>query len=154
MEFEIRKEYPPNIDEIRKVFDLGDRDVLFAWGITLYNPKGNAVPPHLMVHEKVHQMQQREVGVEKWWDRYLKDKDFRLNQEVEAYAYQYQFVKKEVNARTAKTFLFALASDLASPVYGNMIQYGRAESLIRNFRPSYAKDKSGEESKETSLSKE
>lgn len=137
MEFEIKKEYPPNYEEIKNTLGFSDDDVnemgiVFAYGIVLYNPTGFPIPPHLLVHEKVHQRQQLEMGVKEWWDKYLVDRDFRLSQEIEAYATQYSYVKPLVSSSTAKTFLSAISSEMASKVYGFMLEYGRAESLIRH----------------------
>jgi hypothetical protein len=133
MEFEVINEYPPNIEEIRKVFDMGDRDIVFTYGVTLYNPKGNSIPHHLMVHEKVHQRQQLAMGVEEWWRKYLADEEFRLSQEIEAYREQYKFVKERVPGKIAKDFLTSITLDCCSGMYGNMVEYGKAETMIRRL---------------------
>lgn len=138
MEFEIVKGFPPNYEEIKESLGFSDKDVeergvVFCYGVSLYNPTGLPLPPHLIVHEKIHQKQQLEIGVQEWWSRYLADKDFRLEQELEAYSGQYQFVKEVVTSRTAKDFLSALAMDMTSNLYGFVLEYGKAESLIRNY---------------------
>ena len=77
----IIRDYPPNIEAIRAEFELNPR-VVFTYGETIYNPGGGKITDDLMVHEETHAKQQGDdPGA--WWDRYLVDVDFRLNQEVE-----------------------------------------------------------------------
>ena len=138
MEFEVRVEYPPNIQSILNEFKVSKEfieknGVVFTYGIVLYNPAGRTIPHHLMEHEKVHQKQQLAIGIEEWWAKYLKDKDFRLAQELEAYRTQYQFIKERVTNKIAKDVLTQLSLDMSSELYGNMIEYSKAENLIRKF---------------------
>ena len=132
MKFEIQKDFPPNYEQIKKVFDIDGKNIVFTYGISLYNPQGKEIEPHLIIHEQVHQRQQLEMGVEKWWKRYLEDKDFRQEQEVEAYAEQYKWVKTLLSNKETKEFLSAIANDL-STIYKLGINQGQAESAIRNY---------------------
>ncbi len=130
---EIKQEKPPNYEAICKVLTPGE-DAVFTYGSTLYCPHlkdMSRIQDHLLVHEEVHVKQQ--TNPEEWWDRYLKDPAFRLEQELEAYATQYAFVdKKNILYKWKKHFLGKLAMDLSSPMYGNILSYGEAESKIRN----------------------
>lgn len=94
-----------------------------TYGDTCY--AGFPLTPDLEVHELVHVMQQS--NPEAWWDRYLADPAFRLDQELAAYRQQYKFAKTILNNRNT---LFKLrdkiARDLASPMYGNIISYADA----------------------------
>ena len=123
--------YPPNYDEIAKKFDLSGRDVVFAFGDVLYNPSGNKVPSDLMVHEETHGKQQKNE-VMKWWEKYLKNKEFRLSQEIEAYQNQYQYFKEHCRSSLVLVkYLDFLAKELSSEMYGNMISYEKALQLIK-----------------------
>lgn len=122
-------EYPPNIEEIRKVL-TPPKDVIFTYGDTLYNPDKIEIPDHLYVHEETHKKQQTDPIA--WWDRYLKDSEFRLEQELEAYVAQYVFFKETHNDKQSKLLLEDIATHLSSSMYGNIINFHKAESRIRH----------------------
>lgn len=129
-------DYPPNIGEIKKAFDLTGKRPIFTYGNTIYNPHNCSLETHLHVHEEVHMKQQKEMGmflgVRRWWTKYLNDPEFRLSQEIEAYRAQYQYVKKVVKDRNkVAKFLSLIASDLASPMYGNLLNTQEAIKLIQ-----------------------
>jgi|GEM_PF-995053 len=138
MKFEVLKQYPPNIEQIKKVFNLTEKDILekgicFAYGMTLFNPSGLLIPHHLNVHELIHQQEQLKIGVEEWWDKYIEDKDFRLEQELMAYSAQYQFAKSKMNNKQAKYFLTQIAMEMSGKTYGFGLDYGIIENKIRNY---------------------
>lgn len=132
----IKHEYPPNFSEIESQFtyegqSLKGKDVVFTYYPHIYVPSGRELPPDLQVHENIHLHQQEEMTVKVWWMRYLKDPDFRLEQELEAYGAQARFWKPWGN----KMFRFKVmdfARDLSSDAYGNIISFAEAESKIRN----------------------
>ena len=128
----IKNEYPPNYEKIKAAFDVDGKEVCFAYGDTIYNPLKGDIPEHLMVHEAIHSKQQN-TDPEGWWDRYLTDPMFRLEQEIQAYASQYIYVKRLYNEKVYSTFLDGLAHDLASEIYGNIITFDKARSAIRRF---------------------
>ena len=77
-------------------------------------------------------MLQQEDSPEMWWDQYLNDKDFRLQQEIEAYRVQYRVVKGMIKDRnTVARMLFDMASNLSSPLYGSMIPHIEALKVIK-----------------------
>lgn len=128
---EIVKENPPNYKKISKKFKL-TKSVVFTYGDKIYVPNGEDVSPHLMAHEETHMRQQGD-NPEAWWDKYLEDEQFRLEQELEAYRNQFRFVRKKSKAtrKQRSEFLDNIASDLSSPIYGNIIDYKTARNLIR-----------------------
>lgn len=124
-------ELPPNYEQINAAFHVDGLPVVFTYGDTLYNvPKGYKLPDHLIVHESVHVRQQ--VDPAEWWNRYITEPEFRVEQEIEAYGAQYRYFEEHFADRNARaTFLFGLAKDLASPAYGSVIGFTRAQSRIR-----------------------
>lgn len=126
---QIIKDYPPNIDKIRAKFQLIS-GVIFAYGDILYNPDGEEIKDHLLIHEETH-MRQQGNDPESWWDRYIEDGAFRLSQEVEAYKNQYKFFRRNSTRSKTSDLLNRIASDLSSPLYGNIIEFKEAKEAIR-----------------------
>ncbi len=130
---EIIHDFPPNFDEIEKVFGSIPITVVFTYGDKIYAPGHGDVSENLMVHEQIHMVQQAQVGgPKKWWKLYLKDPIFRLNQEIEAYHYQYRHyarVEKDRNKRIK--FLHHISIDLSSTLYGGIVGYRQAMQMIK-----------------------
>lgn len=132
--------FPPNYEELKRYFplDLPDYIPLFPYGEILYNPHKKEIPPDVMYHEKIHGKQQNNPDL--WWKRYMIDIQFRLDQETEAYAGQYQFIKKTMGSKAAKEGLEELSDNLSSPLYKLYITKHQAETKIRKyFNNSYGK---------------
>lgn len=123
-------EDPPNIKEIQEVLKIGDAKMIFCYGDVIYNPHKLNIPDHLKIHELVHSRQQKDP--KEWWNKYLKNKDFRLSQELEAYQNQYKFAKQWIKDRNVLArFLYQIASDLSSQLYGNIIDFTEAQKQIK-----------------------
>lgn len=126
---EIRKEYPPNIKDIRRAFPLTGNEI-FAWDGIIYAPRGG-VSPALVEHEEVHFRQQRaHGGPEKWWARYIADPAFRLEMETPAHIVEYRFYAEIHGRKARRLYLDVLARRLSSPMYGGLITKKAARSLI------------------------
>lgn len=125
-------EYPPNYVKIAFTFNLS-KGTVFCYGDTLYNPDNGPVDPSLIKHEETHMRQQESMGVEKWWERYLVDVDFRVSQEVEAYQNQYREMKKWIKDKNKlNRLLHTLASALSGPMYGNALSMTDALHAIKS----------------------
>ena len=126
--------YPPNKTEIEQVLGLYE-DSVYCWGDILYAPelkRKEDLPEDVLVHEQIHQKQQEPYGSpEAWWAKYLYNKEFRQEQEVEAFREQYRFVKERTLNKIAKLCLFDLADNLRNPMYGLSLSHQEAEYLIR-----------------------
>lgn len=124
--------FPPNYDAICAAIPgvIERNNVVFTYGDTIYNPYNGAIEDHLDVHESVHMQQQFAIGVETWWDKYLSDTKFRLEQEVEAYSEQYRFVSKVYGLEPARGLLRDIATDLSSAMYGNILDRKQARKAI------------------------
>lgn len=131
---EIIKDFPPNIAQIDKKLNVrAMKNVVFTYGESLYNPLGDPISPDLMAHEETHAKQQKNYGVGDWWTRYLEDPGFRLTQELEAY--QEQFKAVQGNSRAwRRLFLTRISQDLASELYGHIINAKTAKELINEYR--------------------
>lgn len=130
----IKHELPPNYAALCAAFPaiVNNPDVIFAYGDFIYNPSGRFMPPEKIAHEEVHGEQQREVGVEWWWDMYIKDKDFRLQEEIPAHHADYKEYCRQVKGREMHfQYLTHLATSLSSELYGNVIGLAGAKVVIR-----------------------
>jgi hypothetical protein len=123
-------EYPPNYKEICEVFDIKDHPgIVFTYGEKLYIPSGEKPDKHLMSHEETHERQHAEMGADAWWERYLVDPGFRFMQELEAYRNQYRSMAT-LNLEQRVGYLNHIASDLAGPMYGNILTFEEAKAEI------------------------
>ena len=130
-------------------FRVDAMHTLWTYGTILYNPGDIHVPPDLMAHEQTHSVQQakyRETiapndmaesviergGPEWWWKRYLRDTEFRLEQELQAYAVQYAFYCERHKDRNDRfRFVLQLARSLSGPLYQLPITLGDARKAIQ-----------------------
>ena len=128
---EICFKYPPNIGKIRQAgIPLQGREI-FAWDGTIYNPSGGPVSSALISHEKVH-FKQQDGDPEAWWEKYLADVDFRLEQEIESHRAEYKEFCKGVRQRETRVrYLSEIALRLAGPLYGGKITHREAMKRIR-----------------------
>jgi hypothetical protein len=128
----IEPTFPPNYEQINETLHIADYTAaVFTFRDTLHNPHDTQIRPDLLTHEEVHAKQQG-GDPEGWWKRYLEDPQFRLEQEAEAYGVQYRFLKSMLDTKKTKLVLMHLASDLSGPGYGNMVDFYKAETLIRH----------------------
>lgn len=128
----IVKAYPPNIEKIKAVVQINPMTI-FTYGDTIYNPGGHPIEnqSELIAHETVHAIQQGS-DPEAWWDKYLSDVHFRLEQEIDAYKAQYKkFRRMTINKKARNQLADRLARDLSSPLYGNIIDYYTARQKIK-----------------------
>lgn len=128
----ISNKKPPNYEQLAKFFDIENRkNVVFTYGDTVYAPGVDDISDDLKIHEATHQIQQGDNPKE-WWDKYIADPEFRLDQELEAYKNQFKWFKKRKPPKKVRTdFLDHIASDLSSSLYGNIIDYKTARNILR-----------------------
>jgi hypothetical protein len=127
-------EFPPNIADIEKEFgSLKEKPIVFTYNDTIYNPIGFQIPADLLVHESTH-AEQQDGDAETWWTHYLADKDWRIEQEAEAYGNQYRFICRTVKDRNARDKnLRIMAGFLSGPMYGSVINLQEAMKRIRMY---------------------
>jgi len=133
LKIEIVKDFPPNYEKIKEILGEAQEGTFYCYGSKIYNPSGIQIPEDLIYHEAIHTNQQGDKADE-WWDKYLKDPKFRMEQEIEAYGEQYKWVSNRVKDRNQLAkFLFKISSILSGKMYGNAISYGEAEARIKTF---------------------
>lgn len=115
---------PPNIEkileEIPAVEKYLGRGVVFAWDGVIYAPGRLAVDPWIVEHEMVH-FEQQDGDPIAWWDRYLVDPRFRLDQEIEAHAAEYAAYCRLVRDRNQRHYhLLGMGQRLAGELYGRL----------------------------------
>jgi hypothetical protein len=112
-------ETPPIYARILDAFPLAKkRGVIFSWGENIYNPSGVDIPDHLIIHERLHSRRQN-GDPRGWWDKYLEDSEFRLNEEILAHIAELSYVKDHAPSRELRRGAAgAVALRLRNPLYG------------------------------------
>ena len=129
---QIKHEKPPIYDAIIANKMRPHNGIVYTYGNTIYNPSGLNLPQYIIEHEETHSIQQGD-NPDAWWKRYLKDKYFRIEQEIEAYINQYVFMCQMYKDRNQRDrILRQLAGILSGPVYGNIISESKAYWTIRD----------------------
>ncbi len=119
-----QKEFPL-LERYREVFDITDRTI-FAYDDVIYCD--GKLPPDLIIHEKVHHEQQKRIGLDLWVEMFIKDPQFRLDQEIEAYTKQL----RSINNRAYRWQVYlSSARALSSSLYGNIISYREALEVLK-----------------------
>jgi hypothetical protein len=137
---EIRNEKPPAwiMDGCMSSFRVSVDHTVWTYGNVIFNPGGQQLPDHIIVHEATHMRQQAEIGKDEWWKRFLIDPAFRVEQEAQAYSVQYGFFCGQVHDRNKRAlFLRQLASHLSGPLYQTSLSHAEAVSLIRDNAPNF-----------------
>lgn len=128
-----KKEKPKNWDLLEKKFGVSWERTAVAYGNTAYskNPLADDVKAHELVH--LRQQNFNEIDADIWWDKYINDEQFRLEQEVEAYQIQYKYLQARIKDRN-ELFrrLDKMARDLSGTMYGSLISYNVAIQLIKS----------------------
>lgn len=136
MEVKIKTEKPPVYDAVTKAFGREPVTAIFTYGDTIYNPGKFPLPDHIIEHEKVHMPQQLNYpgGPDAWWERYLQDPEFRLDQEARAYGRQYGFCcQKGISRPQRRALLKGLAKILAGQLYNSVVSLDTAKELIEKY---------------------
>ncbi len=87
-------ELPPNYKQITAAIPAvaKNKAIVFVYAPYIYSPAGIELRPDLKAHEEVHVTRQGD-DPQAWWDKYLVDTDFRLQEELVAYQVQYKYME-------------------------------------------------------------
>lgn len=124
---------PPNFEEIAEVFPIVKQrnNVIFTYGDNIYNPDNMQITRALHEHECVHSCRQQLTGAADWWRKYLRDVEFRFDEELLAHRREYaEFSQGKAGRNQRRAALKIIARRLSSPLYGAMVSYGEAKRLI------------------------
>lgn len=123
---------PPNFDAILAAFPEASRpNLIFSYGDRIYYRGDAALPPELLAHEKVHCARQLDIGIGAWWERYIAETAFRLDEELLAHRAEYEAARARRGDRNAQArMLHVIAQRLSSPLYGGLLSYPEARRLI------------------------
>jgi hypothetical protein len=131
-EITVIRSKPPIYDKIVAKIGTPPETAVFTYGDAIYAPSDGALSDDLIEHEKKHVEQQRAIGKDEWWTRYLDDVDFRITQELEAYRAQYRAVTASHKDRNARArALVSMAGTFAGTMYGRVISFHEASRLIK-----------------------
>ncbi len=138
----VKVEKPPIYENACAAFRLNPKSVVFTYGDTIYNPNDLPLGEDIIAHEMVHVEQQggNDKGAQVWWSKFLQDPEFRLSQELEAYAKQYNFICKHMtqNKQVRFNLLKRYAEILSGPLYGNCVGFHKAITAIKEEAQKYA----------------
>jgi hypothetical protein len=120
---------PPNWQRIEDTLNVKWGTVIVAYSPNIYC--GVEVSNQKQAHEEIHLSRQRDLGVDLWWEYYLTNPSFRLNEEVEAYKVEVAWVKENIATRNQRRFLLdKIYSDLSGSVYGFICSYDEAKRML------------------------
>ncbi len=127
----ISTEKPPNWPDIEAKFHINFQQsgVLISYGDTVHVASGG-ISPDIRIHEQTHLDQQAKMGVEEWWRKYIADKHFRVEQEIEAYRNQVAYIKRYVSNRKKRELYITGIWKNMSEMYGDMISYQKAQEIL------------------------
>jgi hypothetical protein len=127
---------PPNFESIVAVFPGAKHPgVIFTFGGTIYAPGFKDLPVVLRAHEGVHFSRQTATGMtpDRWWDRYLVDVEYRLDEELKAHRAEYRSYCDLTKSREDRIrYLHTVGAKLAAPLYGAIITAAEARRRILN----------------------
>lgn len=132
IKYKLSKEIPEVYPQLREYFGVRFEDVLIAYGDTIHCVN-DSLPEHCIAHELVHLEQQQTMGVKEWWDKYLIDPTFRLEQEIPAYRAQIAYLKEHTELMPRderRQWIKKLKNDLCGSMYGNLITSADADRLL------------------------
>ena len=121
---------PPNWRAIWDAFSP-PHGAIFCYGKCIYNPSGGNVTPSLIKHEEIHSEQQGK-DPDGWWEKYIADPAFRLEQEIPAHQAEYRdIIQRHPDRRKRRYYLRVLSHRLAGRLYGRMITVAEAKKVIK-----------------------
>lgn len=129
---EISDKFPPNFAKVKAKFPDCEGKAIFCYGETIYNPFKLPLRPDTIEHESIHAVRQG-ADPEAWWDRYMADPKFLVDEEIPAFSAQYEFMKKFITNKESKIFLDRIARVLSSELYGSVISFQEAHSRVRSY---------------------
>lgn len=127
--------YPPNFEKIKRAFPMAIRlGIVFAYHDAMYAPGIKEIPYPIKCHENIHLLRQGTTieSAEAWWDEYINDPVFRLEEEILAHKAEYKALTELYPSKQQKMMcLREVAEKLAAPLYGRIINVKSAQLLLK-----------------------
>ena len=126
----ISTEKPSVYEKLREAFGIDwETGVYITYGDTVYCKDGY-LPPNVIVHEQVHIDQQKGWNLDEYVDKFINDKQFRFEKEVEAFQAEAKWMRSNIKDRNElHTRLDWMWKKMATH-YGDMISYQHAKEII------------------------
>lgn len=123
-------EKPPIFNKLHDAFGVEwGGNLCIAYADTIWHTK--PLDPSVIVHESVH-IERQNGQLDEWFDKYIKDPQFRFGEEIIAYREQYKFIQATHKDRNdVARHLWRLATDLSGPMYGGIVSHSEAMRLIK-----------------------
>lgn len=115
------------LKEFSKVFKI-DENTVIAYDNQIYSNK--PLYPDVLVHEQVHLKQQKKYGLAYFTKKYLNDRKFRLQIEIEAYKIQLKSIQ---DPQLREAVRLDAIDNLISGLYGK-VSKKEAERLLPQER--------------------
>ena len=135
----IKIERPPNFDQILAAFpNAGNHGVMFAYGGDIYNPSGVHVPLPLIMHENVHLERQAKYNADLWWSDYIRDSEFRYEEEMLAHAAEFKAQRMSNDRNFGARLLMHTALRLVAPLY-NYVPPVTLQQALKDLKQEIAR---------------
>lgn len=117
---------PPNWNKIEEHFPRVKKSTVYVtYDGAIYTHSD--VPNEIYDHECIHEEQQKEIGVEEWWNQYYLDPAFRYKMELPAYKTQIRtWSKANKDKNSQLRYRMAIAQILSGELYGKCVAYDKA----------------------------
>ena len=136
IEQRIVRAFPPNYATLKRAFNLDPTaGVIFSYGDRIFIPnQRQPLPPQLVAHEAVHGERQlaHPAGVDGWWQEYVANPQFRLDEELPAHRAEYAWHRLHEGRGSRERALTHIALRLSGPLYNRMIDFAKAKELIED----------------------
>lgn len=131
----VLKAFPPNFTTLTKAFPQikgrAGQGIIFAYGDRIYNPSGHPLGQQVLAHENEHCKRQNAMGVGSWWDAYMVNIKFRLEEEVLAHRAEWDAYQQYVTRLAdQEDYLKMMIERLSGQLYGYMCTKAEAQALI------------------------
>ena len=119
------------------IFERCEKEFGVVWENTIFANDPHIHTKHeltddIIEHELIHIRQQRDSGgKDKWWEVYFNDPNQRLIWEMEAYKYQYNFLKDKIERGKLASLAYFWALNLSGKAYGFLLNTDEALKQIK-----------------------
>lgn len=127
--------YPPNVETLDRLFNVkSEKNAIYCWGTTMFNPDNVAIPSWIVAHEAVHAAQQTVITTEEWWQLWIDSEAMRLRYEMPAHVVEYRsYCASNPLRNDRRAYLTLIARRLSGKMYGRLISYETARRLIKQY---------------------